>query len=184
MKKILIVTALLAMPILAMAQTTNTSPTLNFFQTAMNWASAYNTDTNYAIANAALMYDTGIKTVTGAGIADRLNVVKPFGAFGVGVSGEFVGVGSTFNLLEGVTSYALLEKYDFKWVVQIGGGYDWNAKNAIGKTVGAMVVEPGMSLYKMMTHNTYSTVGISWQVESKGKFQQQPGIYVGLGATF
>lgn len=165
-------------------QTNSPNPELNFFQTAMSWASSLNTNADHSWTGTSLAFDTGVATTTGVGIADRLNVSKPFGSFAVGVSGEFVGVGSTFNLLEGTASYDLVNKYDFRMAVQVGAGYNWNATDSKGKTVGAMVVEPGLAIYKKMTLNTYSTVGISFPVLTKGKFEQQPKVYIGVGFTF
>ena len=168
------------------AQTTNAIPTLNFFQQAMVWGASLNMDPTYNWTNDThkIQIDTGVATTTGVGIADRLNIQDNFGSFGIGIAGEFTGVGSTFNMLEGTIQYSLYQKGDFKMTLELGGGYDFNAKDNKGEIVGAMVGEPGIGIYKVMTPNSYAVFKLLMPVESHGKFETEPKIFAGVGGTF
>src|ERR1017187_7084607 len=105
MKKTLLALSLVLLAIGAQAQTTNTTPAQNFFYQVADWVQTYNTSPDHNWTNASIQMDSGIATVTGVGISDRLEIQKNFGSFGAGVAGEFTGVGSAFNSIEGTFNY-------------------------------------------------------------------------------
>lgn len=164
------------------AQQTNAPQ--NFFTQAMTWGSHINMDPAYNWTNATIQIDTGIATTTGVGIADRVNVQYNKGSFGFGGAFEFVGVGSTVNLVEGTVAYSFFQRGDFKWDVELGGGYDFNGEDQHGQRVGSAVIEPGTGIYKIMTPNSYAVLKMLIPWESHGKFQNNPKICAGVGGTF
>lgn len=187
MKKIMIIIAASLLTVSAIAQTTpaqfyNTNyPAAPFINTLGNWVTSYNT--NLVWTNEFAL-DTGVATTTGSQIADRLELLDNIGNFEVGASAQFTGVGSAFNEAEAVAGYDLVNKYDFRLALELGGGYDWNKLDSRGKKVGAAVVDPEIAAYKKITAVTYATVKYGLPVESVGKFQNTGVIYVGAGFTF
>ena len=178
--------AIASLAISAQAQTTNTTAPLNFFQQAASWGTEFNTNADYNWTNnSTIQFDTAIATTTGVGIADRLYVqynITP--KIGVGIMGQFVGVGSPFGAIEGTVQYALIQKFDFKLGLEADAGYDFNAKDKTGTKAGAMTVEPGFFAAKKMTANTYATIKYLVPVETKGKFNPNGVLFVGMGTTF
>lgn len=168
------------------AQGSFTNPPLNFLSQAANWGTSFNTDVDHNWTNnSTLQYDTGIATTTGVGISDRLYAqydISP--KFGVGIMGQFVGVGSPFGAIFGTVQYALIQKFDFKIGLEVDAGYNFNAKDATGAKVGGIEVDPGLFASKKLTANTYATVKYLQPVQSTGKFDPQGVLYIGLGATF
>ena len=185
-KTFLALIAIASLAIGAQAQTTNTSAPLNFFQQAASWGTEFNTNADYNWTNnSTIQFDTGIATTTGVGIADRLYVqynITP--KIGVGIMGQFVGVGSPFGAIEGTFQYALIQKFDFKLGLETDAGYDFNAKDEAGTKTGAWTVEPGLFAAKKMTANTYATIKYLIPVETKGKFNPNGVLFVGMGTTF
>jgi len=169
------------------AQTSSlTNAPLNFLSQAMTWGSSFNTDLDHNWTNnSTLQYDTGIATTTGVGISDRLYAqynISP--KFGVGLMGQFVGVGSTFGVIAGTLQYALIQKFDFKIGLEADAGYNFNATDRTGQKVGGIEVDPGFFAAKKLTANTYATVKYLQPVQSTGKFDPMGVLYIGVGATF
>ena len=190
-KKLLIigVAALLAAVNLQAQSVTNS---LNFVSQAEVWATSFNT--NNCWTSATMQFDSGLATVTGSGISDRINAQYDYGCFGGGIMGQFEGVGSTFGEVEATTAWAVMEKYDFKFEYDLNGGYDFNndwTQLTVTKGVkllkhesGAFVVEPGLGISKMLTGNTYATMKYLFPMEAHGKFVPAGVVYVGVGCTF
>lgn len=157
-------------------------PLVNFFNQAANWGTSFDTNADHNWDASTLSLDTGIATVTGGNISDRLNFQYSKGSFSFGVMGEFQGVGSAFSEFEGIVQYSLIQKYDFKVGVTLGVGYDLN--NNIAAHKGAFIIEPGLFASKVMTANTYATMSLTFPWESRGTFNQVPTVYVGVGTRF
>ena len=189
------VAALLATVNLQAQSVTNS---LNFLSQAEAWATSFNT--NNCWTNATMQFDSGVATVTGVGLSDRINAQYDYGRFGGGIMGQFEGVGSTFGEVEATTAWAVMEKYDFKFEVDLNGGYDFNndwtqvtvtkatksspLKTTLTRQSGAYVAEPGLGISKLLTPNTYATMKYLFPIESHGKFQPAGVVYVGVGCTF
>lgn len=183
MKKLIAVIGLALVAGITSAKAQTNTPE-SFLATATTWGSSFNTNADHSWTNATLQYDTGIATITGSGIADRLYVQYDINKFGLGLMGQFEGVGSPFGAIEGTAQYNLIEKYDFKLGVEVDAGYDFNALNGKGVKTGAIEVDPGLFTAKMMTANTYAEVKYLVPIESQRKFNPNGMLYVGLGATF
>lgn len=183
--------AFLAAPAKAQPATSTTTPPVNFFTNEIpeapflnqlaTWATSFNT--NYTWSN-GFQIDTGVATITGGTISDRINLLDDIGSFEAGARGSFLGAGSSFNELEAVGGYALVKTYDFKFCLEVAGGYDFNKANSHGKKTGAIVGEPGLAAYKLITKVTYATISYGFPVESVGKFNSTGVFYVGGGFTF
>ena len=184
MKKQILILATVLFAVAAQAQTTNTSPSVNFFQQAITWGGNINYDPAYNWTNSTVQIDTGIATTTGVGLADRLDIQYNKGSFGFGAAAEFTGIGSSFNLLEATLAYNLIQRGDFKMDVESGVGYDFNGKDHTGTMVGCIVVEPGFGLYKVMTPKSYAVLKLLLPFETTGKFDKNPKIYAGVGGSF
>jgi hypothetical protein len=172
----------------------------SFLTQLTTWGTALNTNADHNWTNSSFQIDTGTATVTGSGISDRLQIQKNIGAFGFGAVAEFVGVGSSIGELQGRGSYSIYQKYDLKIDFLLGGGWDFNTAydsvtmvsqgkgqpptRVTKQEHGAIVVEPGIGLSKMMTYNTYATAQYSFPIESHGKFNAAGVIYAGLGVSF
>jgi len=157
------------------------TPVQPFINTLANWVSSYNTSLSWSNGMAI---DTGVATTAGSQIADRLELIDNIGSFEVGAAGDFTGVGSAFDSAEAIVGYALVQKYDFKLALELGAGYDFNRTDQHGKKVGAIAIDPEAAIYKLITVNTYATVKCGFPVETVGKFNAVPTIYVGAGFTF
>jgi len=155
----------------------NAIPTISFLDQAATWGTSFNTNADHNWTNnSTIQFDTGMATTTGVGISDRLYVQYNIGNFGLGVIGQFEGIGSTFGAIGGTFEYNLIQKYDFKLGVEASAIYNINDK--------AFETDPGFYAYKKMTLNTYAVMKYLVPVESKGKFQAQGLIYIGVGTTF
>lgn len=170
----------------------------SFLNDVANWTTSFNTNNLWSAQ--AFQVDSGVATITGGNIADRLNLARNFGAFEVGIMGQFQGIGSAFGEVEGMVGYDLVEEYDFKLVVEVSGGYDFDktstdtvftpatkkakAITTITARTGAMVAEPTLAAYKMLTAKTYAAVKYGFPIESAGKFNNLGVFYVGAGFTF
>lgn len=143
------------------------------------WATSYDTTKSWTNC---ISLDTGIATTTGSSIADRIQIKKNTGNFAYGLRGDFTGVGSAFNQSEVVGDWYLANKYDFKFGVTVGAGYNFNISTATQKN--CFVFEPGFTMSKLITANTYATMSYTLPVQTVGKFNNISTIYVGAGFTF
>ena len=160
------------------------APQTTFVQDVATWTTSYNLAPDHAWTNQLWQLDTGVATVTGSGISDRIALTRNFGSFQGGIMGQFLGLGSAFDQVQGQFGYCLVEQADFKLVASLGAGYDFAARNGAGSKVGAMVVEPGIYAFKMMTSKTYAGVGYTFPVRSVGKFDANGVITAYTGFTF
>ena len=160
------------------------APQTTFVQDVATWTTSYNLAPDHAWTNQLWQLDTGVATVTGSGISDRIALTRNFGSFQGGIMGQFLGLGSAFDQVQGQFGYCLVQQADFKLVASLGAGYDFAARNGAGSKVGAMVVEPGIYAYKMMTSKTYAGVGYTSPVRSVGKFDANGVITAYTGFTF
>lgn len=160
------------------------SPATSFIQDVASWATSFNTAPAYNWTNQLWQITEGVATVTGGSVADRLEIDRNIGSFQVGIEGEFLGVGSAFDKVEANAGYSLFQQNDFKLNFEIAGGYDFDAKDQYGKKVGAMVTEPMLAAYKMMTTKTFSFIKYGFPIESVGKFNSVGMVEVGAGFTF
>lgn len=151
-----------------------TNPIPNFINQVAVWGTSFNT--NYNWTNVTLQIEDGYKQATGSGASDYLRVQYDMGRWNLGVEGEFLGVGSQFNAVEAEAGFALVQKYDFKIEANLLAGYD--------RTLKSFEVEPEVKAVKMLTVNTYATLGLSMPWMAKGKFDGTPQIRVGAGFTF
>lgn len=181
----LIGAAVLALTASAQTNQLGSLPLVNFFNQSANWGTSFDTNADHDWNASTISLDTGIATVTGGNISDRLNAQYSKGKFSIGVMGEFQGVGSAFSVFEGVVQFSLIQKYDFKLGVTIGVGYDLNngVNTSAGKK-GAFIIEPGFFAAKIMTANTYAVASITFPWESRGTFNQVPTVYAGVGTRF
>ena len=151
-----------------------TNPIPNFINEVAVWGTSFNT--NYNWTNVTLQIEDGYKQATGSGASDYLRVQYDMGRWNAGVEGEFLGVGSQFNAIEAEAGFALVQKYDFKIEANLLAGYD--------RTLKSFEVEPEVKAVKMLTVNTYATLGLSMPWMAKGKFDGTPQLRVGAGFTF
>lgn len=151
---------------------TNNLP--NFINQVAVWGTSFNT--NYNWSTVKVQIEDGYKQATGSGASDYLRVQYDRNAFNAGIEGEFLGVGSQFTAVEAEVGYALVSKYDFKLEANLLAGYDRDRK--------AFEVEPELKATKMLTGNTYATVGLSLPWFAKGTFDGTPQIRAGAGFTF
>jgi len=170
----------------AHAQTITNISMLNFYQQAAQWGSSFNQDADHNWTNnSTIQIETGIATTTGVGISDRLYLQYNLNPkFGIGIMGQFVGIGSSFGAMEGTFEYALMQKYDFKLGAGLGVGYDFNAAKTSGQRVGGIMVEPYLFAAKKMTVNTFASIKYLMPVTGVGKFNSSGVFYIGLGSTF
>lgn len=150
-----------------------------FLQQLGAWTTSYDTTKNWTNC---ISLDTGIATTTGSSIADRVQIKENNGNVAYGLSGEFTGVGSAFNQAEVVGDWYLVNKYDFKFGVTVGAGYYFAESVATKKN--CFVFEPGLTMSKLITANTYATMSYTFPVKTAGKFNNISTIYVGAGFTF
>ena len=178
---LLVMTALLFANCKAYGQTTNQIP--NFFNQVATWGTSFNTNADHSWDASTISLDTGIATVTGIGISDRLNADYSISKFSLGAMAQFEGVGSAISELEATAKFALVQKYDFKFGLTFGAGCDFN-NIATGRRTSAAVFEPGLFASKIMTASTYATTSLTVPIETRGKFNTIPTLYVGMGARF
>ena len=166
------VAALLAIGFTAQAQTN--TPAGNIFGTIESYLTSFNT--NYTWSGVTLEFDTGYAQVTGVNAASKLNLQYDIGNFDLGTSLQFSGVGSAFNAYEGQIGYAVLNHYDTKIDVVLRAGYD--------DTVQSAVVEPGITLKKKLTENTFAETAITMPIYFHQQFVKTPTFYIGVGFTY
>ena len=178
MKKIIAVIgiAFAAMVINSSAQTNlPTNQTIQFVDSLEGYLTSFNT--NYTFTNVTVELTTGYKQVTGVNAASYLDGQYDLSdGLNFDVSLQFSGVGSAFNAYEAGIGYNIVRHYDTELNVVLLGGYDSVAKSG--------VIEPGVTLKKKMTVNTYTEVGISLPVFFKGSFNSNPTFRAGVGFTF
>ena len=156
------------------AQTTN-SPAGTIFNSIEYYFTSFNT--NFTWTNVTFEVDSGYAQVTGVNAASKLNLQYDiWGNFDLGASFQFSGVGSDINAIEAQAGYAIVNHYDTKAEVIMRAGYD--------DTQRAGVFEPGLTLKKKLTDNTYAETALSFPVYTSGTFTKTPTIYVGVGFTF
>ena len=160
------------------------SPQTTFIQDLGAWATSFDTTPAKNWTNQLWQLDTGVATVTGSGISDRVALTRNFGSFQAGIMGQFLGLGSAFDQVQGQFGYSLFQEADFKLVASLGAGYDFAARNGAGTKVGAIVIEPGLYAYKMMTTKTYAGAGYAFPVRTVGKFDANGVITTFAGFTF
>jgi hypothetical protein len=165
--------------------TTGVTNIPSFFSSAETYFTSF--DTNYSWTTITIEADTGIAQATGKGAVDKIDLGYDLGSssqYRIGLEGEFLGVGSAVNGAEATFGYSLIQHYDLRVEIVLGGGYDGLAENAASKQVGSYEVEPGLELDKKLTANTYAKMEASFPVYFVGKFDAVPRLFVGAGFTF
>jgi hypothetical protein len=158
------------------AQVTN-SP-INFIQQAAQWATSL--DTNKSWDGIKLQFEDGLNQVTGQGASDYIRGQYNINSFNLAIEGDFFGVGSSFNEVEGGFGYALVSTYDFKIEANVlAGGLKIDSTSGM-----RFVVEPEIKLTKLMTRNTYTTMSMSFPWIQSKAFDGTPSFRVGMGFTF
>lgn len=107
------------------------------------------------------------------------NYIKPqinFGAFDAEANFRNIGIGGQIQSVEAGGGYALVQHFDTKVIGYADGGYDLNRK--------AGVIEPGVTVKKKGTENTYFEIGLSWPIWFKGPINEYPDIHAGTGFSF
>jgi hypothetical protein len=156
--------------------TVNTIP--NFFNQAATWATSF--DTNKTWSGVTLQFEDGLNQTTGTGAADYVRGQYNIGRWNIAAEGDFFGVGSAFNALEGGVGFALVQKYDFKMEVNaLAGGAKADAASAL-----KFKAEPEIKITKLMTVNTYATASLSVPWQQGQKFDGTPAFRAGFGFTF
>ena len=159
----------------AKAQTNEVVTPQSFFTSAENYLTAFNT--NYSFTDISLEISTGYKQVTGVNAASFLDGQYDFAnGLNLGASLQFSGVGSAINGAEAGLGYNLIRHFDTAVNAQLLAGYD--DVRADG------VIEPGLTIKKKMTPNTFMEIGVSLPVFFGGHFNSQPTFRVGTGFTF
>jgi hypothetical protein len=157
------------------AQTTSSNgPAGTIFTTIQSYLTTFNPA--YSWSNVTLEFDTGYAQVTGVNAASKLNGQYDIGNFDVGLSLQFSGVGSAFNAYEAQVGYAVLNHYDTKIDVVLRAGYDDTKQSA--------VVEPGLTLKKKLTENTFAETAITMPFYFHQQFVKTPTFYIGVGFTY
>lgn len=176
MKKSLIIGALLLGAVTSsQAQSTNASVTIpTFFTSAEQYLTSFNT--NYTFTGVSFEMATGYKQVTGVGAASVIDAQYDINRFHIAASGQFSGVGSSFNALEGGVGYDLVNYYDTVLEANLLLGYDWNQRSG--------EVEPKIDIKKKMTLNTFTEIGISMPEYFTQKANATPSYYIEAGFTF
>lgn len=179
MKK-LIVIALFG--ISSVATQAQTSITNTIFGSVEAYFTSFNT--NYTFTNTLLECSTGYKQVTGVNAANFIDgQVNLYKGLTLDASVQFSGVGSALNGGEAGIGYNVIQHYDTELNVSLLGGYDNTHKSVKGE-LGADVVEPGFTVKKKLTSNTFAETGISLPIFTTGKFNNQPTIRIGVGFTY
>lgn len=159
----------------AHAQTNQVATPQTFFTSAQAYLTSFNT--NYSFTDITLEVSTGYKQVTGVNAASFLDAQYDFAnGLNIGGSLQFSGVGSPINGFEAGLGYNLIRHYDASVNVQLLGGYDNVRKDG--------VIEPGVTLKKKLSPNTFAEIGASLPVFFSGGFNSQPTFRVGTGFTF
>lgn len=168
--------ALAAIAVLAITTTvkaqTNTPPVEQFYTTAADWLTSI--DTNKSWAPIDFQMTTGYKQITGLGAASDLCAQYNGKArWNAGVDLQFSGIGSPINCVEVQGGYAVIQDGDVKLETNLRVGYTGSRQ--------CEVIEPCVFLTKLMTKNTYSAIGISLPIYTKGKFASTPSFFVEVG---
>lgn len=174
MKK-LILSVIVALGALgASAQTSTNALPQNFFQSVEGYLTSFNT--NYTFVGSTFEMATGYKQVTGVGAASVLDAQYDIDRFHILAAGQFSGVGSAFNAIEGGLGYDVVQYYDTVLEANVLLGYDWNEKSG--------EVEPKIDVKKKLTTNTYTEIGISLPEYFDQKPNNTPSYYIEAGFTF
>jgi hypothetical protein len=166
--------ALLAMMAVCSAKAQTNNPA-TFFNSVESYLTSFNT--NYTFNGVTFEAATGYKQLTGIGAVSVLDVQYDIKRFHVLATGDFTGIGSAFNSLEGGIGYDLINHYDTTLEANIYGGYDFNVNSAM--------VEPKIDIKKKMTPNTFTEIGISipeWMNQRKAN--ATPCYFIEGGFTF
>lgn len=179
MKKLIVITILsISTSVIVQAQ----SVTNTIFGSVEAYFTSFNT--NYTFTNTLLECSTGYKQVTGVNAANFVDgQVDLYKGLTLNASVQFSGVGSALNGGEAGIGYNVIQHYDTELNVSLLGGYD-NTHKSIKGELGADVVEPGFSVKKKLTSNTFAETGISLPIFTTGKFNNQPTIRIGVGFTY
>ncbi|MDE2100810.1 MAG: hypothetical protein KGL39_26425 [Patescibacteria group bacterium] len=152
---------------------TNTPAT--FFTSAESYLTSFNT--NYTFDGVTLEMSTGYKQVTGINAASFVDAQYNFAnGLNIDASIQFSGVGSPINAFQAGIGYNVIKHYDCEVNAVVLAGYD-DVKSA-------GVYEPGLTLKKKLTPNTFAELGISLPIYSTGSFNRNPTFRVGTGFTF
>lgn len=156
--------------------TANTIP--NFFSQAMAWGTSF--DTNKSWTPITFQFEDGLNQATGTGAADYIRGQYDINRWNLTAEGDFFGIGSTFNAIEGGGGFALIQKYDFKGEINLLLGTTTSGTTGNWK----FKAEPEIKITKLMTVNTYATASISVPWVDGQKFNGTPAFRVGAGFTF
>lgn len=175
LKILLAAVALFVISISAQAQTNSVVTPQSFFTSAENYLTDFNT--NYSFENISLEVSTGYKQVTGVNAASFLDAQFDFAnGLNLGASLQFSGVGSAINGAEAGLGYNLIRHFDTAVNAQLLAGYDNVRREG--------VIEPGLTIKKKMTPNTFMEIGMSLPIFFHEQFNSQPTFRVGTGFTF
>lgn len=171
MKKFITLT-MLAACVLATNVRAQTNEPEQFYATAADWLTSI--DTNKSWAPIDFQVSTGFKQITGLGAASDLCAQYNGKArWNVGLDLQFSGIGSPINSVEVQGGYAIIQDGDVKLETNLRIGYTGQRQ--------CEVFEPCVFLTKLMTKNTYSAIGISLPVYTKGKFASTPSFFIEAG---
>jgi len=147
----------------------------SFLSQAEVWGTTFNT--NYLIASNKLEVTDGYRQQTGQGASDVVNIQYNFTSRWHGYAeGDFFGLGSKFTELDLGCGFGLVDKYDFRFDVNLAGGY-----NAASESWCAI---PQLKVSKMTTINTLLSAAVGTPAYSKGKFNSTPTFWLYAGFTF
>lgn len=187
MKKFIIGMAAAALLVagLTTIQAQNIIGTNSFIGTLGNWIISADIDTvtivnGVSVTNRINWDDTtfevatGYKQVTGNSAASYLRLQKDFTTgWNIGVDAQFYGLGSAFNVIEAQGGYSIFQYYSLKLDGDLCAGFD--------NILSAAIIEPKLTAEKKITELSFTEISTSQPVESKGKFNGTPTIYIGGG---
>ncbi len=155
-------------------EATSTNVVENFFTTAFNWGTSFNTNAAVSWTNGlSLEAAIGYEQVTGEGATSVADIQYDIGRWNVGGAIQYFGVGSSINVAEVQVGYAVVQKYDFEIETDIRAGYDFDTQDEI--------IEPAIFLKKKITANTFLKSGVSLPFEFKSTFSRNPTFYIETG---
>ena len=173
-KTILTIVILISVLVGIQAQTNPPSDLPTFAQSTEKYFTTINT--NFSFANTKLEISIGADYMAGVNWANYVKSQYDLRSFDIEANFRNIGIGGKIQSVEAGFGYALINHFDTKVTAWVDGGYDMDRRCG--------VVEPGATLKKKSTLNTYFETGISWPFYFRGVKNQYPNIRLGTGFTF
>lgn len=161
------------------AQTTNNPPPPAFFDTALTYFTAFNTNlTTFSIDRGSVWagadYVSGVNVSSHIGFSYNLGSSTPGNGFHLESVTRNAGIAGTILSQQAGAGYHV-SLYDARISATLAGGYDWNARAAF--------IAPTIDIRKAMTQRTFAGLRMDVPImfrHGSGNYVPRVGVFTGF----